>query len=46
MHKNGQNEGSDWSPSMTPGSCLVNQRKRSDEPQEKEADARPAASER
>jgi hypothetical protein len=46
MHENGQNECSDWSPGMKPGRSLVNQRNRSDEPQQKEADARPAASER
>ncbi len=45
MHKNGQEDCSACSPSVKPRRFLVDQRNGSDEPQQKEADARPAASE-
>lgn len=46
MHENGQDDCSAWSPSVQSGRSLVHQRDGSDEPQQKETDARPAASER
>jgi hypothetical protein len=46
MHKNGQQDCSALRPSVNSGRSLVDQGSRSDEPQQKQANARPAASKR